>query len=341
MKIKQLYILCAVFGILLFAALIKKTLEVNQRMVTQRQEKIQAGLISGITPDFVSKIIIRKGDKEEGDIVLKKGSDGAWTVESRGGIKTKADAVQKFLKDILEIKGEVRGLSKTTFPDFQIADNEGLHVILQNAAGVDMTHLVFGLKMPRLGEGFVRLFGTEKVFVTNAAVSVTLGVYDADSQPSDRGFADFQLFSKELQERATRLEFFALGKSLFALTKAPDLKTGAADWRFDPPSRDQVDPAQADGYLKYLTEVEGRDLDDSAKAGVFGLDPAQMSVKIDVTTPGEPQAKTYELQRGSRVKDKNWMTYMRTLPADVVYHVPENAAQNMERLRTSFVLKKK
>lgn len=329
MKNKKLIGLLVALGVLLTAAATKKIFE-GQRAVVEdiaKEKETVATLTQNLLPEALGEVVLYKGAESDKKIEIKRGEKDAWFLSSRYGIRAREEALKPFLKGLSNLSGSIRATSKSVFSDFKIGDDEGLHVILKNIAGKDVAHLVIGLSVPRWGVNFMRRADSDKVvMIEGENLLATLGLYTPKDNLEDRSIGDYHVFAGDVK-KADRLEMAQSKKESCILVKSDT-------WNFEPADpRAKIEPAKIDEFLRILSDMLGRDVVDPKGAG-YGLEQPLATVKVTFRE-GE-QVKVLEAQLGGPVAQEE-MSYVRVLPADIVFKVPENAALNLKQNKAYFL----
>ena len=337
MRLKSLIVLLVIFAVLAALGVAKKAGR-ERRLREAAAQTRTVCLTQEFDEDLISGIILYKGESplkgevpDDKKIALSR-RDGAWVLANRNDIPARPDRVNNLIRSIENVCGERRGVSAGVFPDFGIADDEGLHVVVQGEAGQEIAHLVYGVKIPRLGVGFCRLAGSEETLMIETGLPFSLGIHGPESELADRSFVQWRIYSDKVKE-AERIEVTKAGERPFLLIKGED-----GTWTFDPPKRRQkVDTEKVDGLLKVLAEIKGRDLVDPEEGAEYGFDEAGVRVVATVLGGGGVLPSVFDIRVGKKVPDREGMTFVKALPQDIIYHVPENAAGNLVVGRKDFV----
>jgi len=288
-------------------------------------------LTRGIEEDFIASIALYQGDTGK-RMVLARAGDG-WALTHRSGIAARADRVSAFIENMQNIRGETRGILAESFPDFGIGDDEGVHVILQDASGADLAHLVFGVKVPRLGVVFCRQAGSEETLIADSQVPFNLGIHDPESEISDDYFVDWSIYAPVVKE-AIRLDVTnPKEKEPFSVIRDQE---GA--WAFDPPRRrKKVDNEEVEKFLRMLSEIEGRGFFEPVEGVDFGLDvPA---IRVVATVLGSQEGdlpRIFDIRVGGRLPEDPDMYFVKVQPQDLIYGIPEKTAEGLIVTREDF-----
>jgi hypothetical protein len=329
MKNKNLIGLLVVLGVLLAAVASKKIFE-GQRTVVEdiaKEKETVATLTQNLLPEAIGEVVLYKGAEPDKKIEIKRGEKNTWFLPSRYGIRAREEALTPFLKGLSNLSGSVRATSKSVFSDFMIGDKEGLHVILKNIAGKDVAHLVIGLSVPRWGVNFMRRADAEKVvMIEGENLLATLGLYTPKDNLEDRSIGDYHVFSGDVK-KAERLEIAISKKESYVLAKSDT-------WNFEPSDpRAKIEQPKIDEFLRILSDMLGRDVVDPNGTG-YGLEQPLAIAKV--TLREGDQVKVLEAQLGGPVAQEG-MSYVRVLPANIVFKVPDNAALNLKQSKAYFL----
>ncbi len=333
MKLRHLVILLVVLGLLAALAIAKKAARTRQAEEAARQAQAVI-LTPEFDKDFIGRIILYKGDvPDDKKIVLSRRATG-WVLANRNGIPAKKERVDKLIHDVENVRGEPRGVSAAVFSDFGIADDQGVHVVLQTETGEEIAHLVYGVKMPRPGAGFCRLAGSEETLLVETGLPMSLGIVNAESQLNDRSFVEGRIYSDEIN-KAGRIDVTKAGQEPFSLIKGAD-----ETWTFEPPARGQeADKDKVNGFLKALAKIEARRLVDPEEGADYGFDAA--AVRVVLTVEGDEGPRVFDIRVGRKVPDATGMYFLKALPQDIIYQVPQDAAENLIVDRNGFAVSRK
>lgn len=150
------------------------TLKQSHRPAELRQEEY-APLDLSFDPASVAKIILSKKD-EASKVEIRKEKE-LWILPGFFNARANRDKIDTFFKEIREAKGEQRAQSKSVFKDFGITDEEALSVVLANAAGTEVLSFQIGAKRGDYGSVFVRRKNSEAVFLAQANLLSSAGIY--------------------------------------------------------------------------------------------------------------------------------------------------------------------
>lgn len=200
MKEKQLYILGGIFCALLLLFFVTKP-----RMKTVNVDELQQNVVIGVSRDDVAAIDVYK-QTQGGEIrmeFVKK--DKQWYIPTRFNAKAREYSVHRIIDDMIEMTGRVRASDPKHFATFQVGDDQGVHVILKDAAQKPLANLIVGKRGEDYNSGFVRFADREKVYAVDKNLLSSLAVYgelDTLSRFNDNSFVDLtavKLDKKELE----------------------------------------------------------------------------------------------------------------------------------------------
>ncbi|QAT17787.1 hypothetical protein BU251_08670 [Candidatus Velamenicoccus archaeovorus] len=337
MKFKKLIILFVVLGALVLLAVVKKTV-VKPRAIPfeKAEEATLSELTPRITADFISKVIVYQGRSEAKKVVFSRNAAKEWIVENKFSAPARKNVPEELIKYLSGLKGELRTDSKAVFSDFQIADNEGLHIVLVNTADKEAVHLVVGLTKAAWNESFVRVLGAQKVFLVEKNFLMVLGLSsDPKAELRARSYLDLKIFPGDLAAAADRLEIKAAPAARpFVLKKSGEGPSAAAGWQLDPPDpRAPVDQARMDEFLRTISDLQARDVMDP-NVTTYGFDKPTSTIIVNAKK--KEVAVSYRLEIGNfDAAQKSY--YARLVPGNIVYRLPEETAMFLKKDRSFFL----
>jgi len=199
MKIKELKFIVALVLILFVLAIVKKNIQQSNRAPKENAES-SLDITKGLTLESISRATLYKGFDISNKVVLKKSLAGNWILESRFGAPGRKDLVEGFLRELSDLKGELRVDSKELFGDFEIDDATGVHIILESEEGKVLKHLVVGLKRPSSNGNFVRVYDSNKVILVPNELLMRLAFFNKESPLSDNNFLDLKILAFDPRE---------------------------------------------------------------------------------------------------------------------------------------------
>lgn len=182
MKFKKLIILIMVLAVLVTIAVTKKTHENGDSL--KKPAPATPLLSEGLSTAFVQKIVISKGGDSGSKIVLSKSDVKEWTLESRSNTKVQSGPVEMLIKNVSDLKGDVRAESKEVVSDFFLLESQAIQI---QFLAVDDKMISSVLVSPLRAGGelnFVRLTDSDRVMAASPDILSSLGIY-AKSDPLD------------------------------------------------------------------------------------------------------------------------------------------------------------
>jgi hypothetical protein len=339
MKITKLLLLSVIVFVLFVAALAKNVIVHKKEKVREKAPEEMVELTDGLAESFVARMTIYLGADEKDKVVLAKDVSGQWVIDNLYGVKAKKEIVANIITSLASLKGEVRAQSKDIFRDFEIADDQGAHVILESGAGKVFKHLVIGLRRPHWGSCFARLQASLQVILAQGDPLTTLNIFNKDSKVDARYFMDLKLLSFADKD-VNRIEIINQDRKTFVMTRsAPSAGNEAATWRFDAAgSTGNIDASKINGFLRNLLELYAKEpLDPSLST--YGFDRPFLEIKLKVAEEGK-QSQEVDILAGSLlVPQKSY--YVKVSPSGTVFTVAQESIQNLNKNSAYFIVEKK
>jgi len=98
---------------------------------------------SSITLEDITEMVLRFGESGKEARFVKEGD--TWKIQTLYGVDAEKSTLERFLKQLDGLKGELRSEDAGLFEDYGIGDGQGFHIILEKDASA-VLHLVVGLK---------------------------------------------------------------------------------------------------------------------------------------------------------------------------------------------------
>ncbi|MGQ0721670.1 MAG: DUF4340 domain-containing protein [Candidatus Eiseniibacteriota bacterium] len=255
----------------------------------------------------VHKVRAWLGSLPDEPVVLERSGEG-WAVASRWGWTAKEDLVKRLLDDFQALRGEKRASSSDVLADFEADDEKGLHVVAEAAGGSELFHLIVGKTSVR-GGGFVRLAGSDDVYLTQSALRSSFGVWgDEPKAPDAKRWIELRVYQADrldvdrivvrdgAKELVLEKEFQlaaaapppAPADSAAAAAAASDTAAvpasppgpDRAEWTWKRDAAGEFDKGKADGILSTLCSLYAFDVADPDSAVAYGLDAPKRSVDL-------------------------------------------------------------
>jgi len=331
MTFKKLLVLICVVAVLLIFAFAKKTIRQKEIARQEAQEKLSVCVLTkDLAGSFIAKILVYKGSDENNKLSISKDKEGNWILERKFGIRAKKEKIDKLLKELGDLKGEIRAASGDLFGDFQIKDNQGVHIIFEADGGKVLKHLVVSFLVAGRDKNFVRLAAGQEVVLVAKNILEHFNLFDKESKLDETFLADLKLFSftpKQIQ----KIELSA-GESFVLKKSQPEGASGPA-WNFEPAKTlaDEADTAKVDEFLRDVSGLYAKDVLDPG-LNTYGFDQPALRIVLE-----DAQAKiAAEVELGSYL-EKEKLHYVRVLPANFVYKVSDTYIQKINKGRQFFL----
>jgi len=190
MKPKQILIVLVAFVVL---GLLYWIQQKQQRPATQGLGYEQV-LGEGLAGSDVREFKCYLSGREEEAIHLAREEEG-WVVRSKFNAPAQESKVNELLDQLAGLKGELRSSSKEVLEDYGITDEGAVHLVLFDAEGEEIEHLLLGKRGPAWNETFVRRSGSSDVYLVGENLRNPFGLYaEDDSQaPESKTWCDLVL----------------------------------------------------------------------------------------------------------------------------------------------------
>jgi len=190
MKVKNLIPLVLVLVVLVAVAVYKKSTVETPSII--EQTGLVALLPDGLSKSDITKLELYTGGlpEEENRLVLAFDADkDMWRVSSHFNAPVKQDVIDKYLKDLVELKGEVReqNAPESAIAEYDLTEDKAFHVCGFKKDGTEpFFHVLVG-KAPSQQTVFLRKEGSNDVFVENTNLKQQAGIYgnasDENAEP--------------------------------------------------------------------------------------------------------------------------------------------------------------
>jgi len=186
MKEKNLVILCIIFAVLVGLVYLKQ----SKKPKIPTTEEITDIISLTLNSDNVKEIKLRLGDGTDSDaenpkIVLLAKLEDHWVIETHFGAYAREATITPVLEKLDQLQGELRSNKEGLLGDYEISDQEGIHVEIQRQDG-EMLHLIVGTKKVGFQNNFIRHDGSNAVYIVNENLLAILGVRgEGDGQRLD------------------------------------------------------------------------------------------------------------------------------------------------------------
>lgn len=342
MKTKTLRLLAVILGILLALALAKKVFMRGPAISLDKADKISQTLVSPkILEEFVTRLVFYKGDEPDNKVVVSRSSAGEWVVESLYNAPARANFISGLIKDLSELKGEWRADNPDVLGDFQIRDEEGLHIVIEGAGGQVIYHAVVGLKALKWNMNFIRQAGTSMVVYVPRGFLDVAGLRKPGDRLQGATFSDLRVWKLENMSKIHKVWIKTAAPSPVLLVKLAEDNPARlpAGWYVDPPSaRTAADERKVMEFLRHLTGVRGQDLMDP-KGKDYGLDTLVLSAALE-TLEEDKTTRAYRMDLAF-IDAPEKAVYAQTFPGQEIYRIREQSITDLNNTITRLAKDKK
>lgn len=212
MKERHLKIFAGVLLGLLLIYLITKP-----RSTSVNVDDLVQTVVFGVAKEDVKIIELYKETTEEQPIqmIFAKQED-QWRIATKYNCKAQNSRIDRLIDEILEMTGKVRSSDPRHFETYQIADGQGIHLLLKDETNKALANLLIGKKAEDYSSGFVRFAGQEKVYAVDKNLLSSVGIYgDIDTLTTfkDQTFVDLQAVSQD-QEKLKLIGLVSGGREM-------------------------------------------------------------------------------------------------------------------------------
>lgn len=286
--------------------------------------------------DSISGFALYHGTKPQEIVRLRK-RDGAWVVTSHFDTPGNSTKIQQLLTQLSTLQGELRADSTALLGDFQLTDEQALHLkIYTDASDKPALYLLAGKGSG--SNGFMRRAGEGRVYNVNLHLQSTAGLASGttDQAPSAKPWLDLRIQNIP-KEQVTAVELHSPARGL-RFTTQPPAGAGGTDVVSTPPapawqlvSPDFTYSVKSDaveGLVTTLRTLQGDDVVDPARAAEYGLDTPPYRAILTVQPSGQ-EARQVTVRLGNEIPEKSGSRYARLGDTGPVYMVPQWIVQRL------------
>jgi hypothetical protein len=276
------------------AVVLVALIALNQLTSRQRLSTVEGGgfaevLPAGFDPEAVHSITAYLGSAPDSTVALEREGDG-WIVTTAYGWPARDNLVDRLFTDLGELRAELRSSDEDVLGDYEIGDDEGLHVVGRGSGGSEIFHLVAGKNAER-GGSFIRREGSSRVAYTKKTLRSHFGIWSDPAPPEARRWLDLQLHRVD----RTNVDEIRLrdGGEEIVLTKVfetpepaegdtsgvmpePDRNT----WTWAPDGGGEIQKSKADAILGLLSSLNATRVVDPDSLDAYGLVDATRVAEI-------------------------------------------------------------
>jgi len=170
MKLKHIIFLGVIFLILLGALSAKKFFMKPEIETTEYKS-----LKISFNPSGIYAIRIKRAENEELLKIEKK--DGEWFMPSKWNMRARKEKIDNLIKDISNLRGELRSSSKNVFSDYGISDEEAVSIVMLDKEQKPLQGFLIGLEKAGYGSSFLRKSGSAEVYLVDKDILSLIGLY--------------------------------------------------------------------------------------------------------------------------------------------------------------------
>jgi hypothetical protein len=288
--------------------------------------------------DSITGFELYRGAQPQESVRLHK-RDGVWVVTSRFDTPGNSTKIQQFLTQLSTLQGELRADSMALLGDFQLTDEQALHLkVSTDTPDKPALYLLAGKGSS--GNGFVRRAGEGRVYHVNVHLQSLAGLSSGttDQTLSAKPWLDLRIQNVP-KEQVAAVELHSPTRDL-RFTTQPAAAGGtdasqtssaspAPAWKLVAPElAHSVKPDAVEGLVTTLRTLQGDDVADPARTAEYGLD-APLYRAILTVQPGGQEARQATLLIGNEVPEKSGSRYARLDNTGPVYIVPQWIVQRL------------
>lgn len=214
MKPKNLIPLIVILLVLALVAVVmkggKKTPSIKE------QTKLEDVAPGDLTVKDIAKLQVFIGAKPDEKVVLERDGD-AWKVSSQFNAPAKTDTLEKYLGDLLKLKGEFRATATgdDKLSPYNLQDSKAFRVqAFKSGANEAAVDILIG-KSPKYGQAFIRKAGGDRVYMETTNLRQDAGLYgdETDKAPTADKWLDKDIVKLD-KEKITKIALTMPDKEL-------------------------------------------------------------------------------------------------------------------------------
>jgi hypothetical protein len=289
--------------------------------------------------ETITAFELYRGAQPQESVRLRQ-RDGAWVVTSHFDTPGNSTKIQQFLTQLSTLQGELRVDSTALLEDFQLTDEQALHLkVYTDTPDQPAVYLLAGKGSG--GNSFVRRAGEGRVYSVNVHVQSMAGLSSGttDQALSAKPWLDLriqnvpkeQVAAVELRSPARTLRFTTQPVATAEGTDASQTSSvpPAPAWKLVVPELAySVKPDAVEGLVTTLRTLQGDDVVDPAQSAEYGLDAPLYRAMLTVQPSGQ-EAHQAAILIGNEVPEKSGSRYARLGDIGPVYIVPQWTVQRL------------
>ena len=293
MKSKNLVILVAVLGVLVIIYLVQ-SLTTSKKTVSES--------LTTVYPDFnqssVSYIKAFKQEYPDSGLYFAK-KDGQWVITSYFNAPARQTEVDKLLDDVKKLQGEIRSTNEGLFSDYDISDDQALHLEFLGPDSSVLANILVGKGVPEASSSsFLRKAGSDTVYMADQNFLSRFAVWNADpaKKLTEKRWAELKMadFDKAKVNQIALKD----NKKEYAFEKQEEMVKGDDDttqttktvWKQTKPSKNPLDEKKIEDILTRISNLRGSDIVSTTVDKEHGLLSPKYSASV---VDSDGQAFTY------------------------------------------------
>lgn len=267
--------------------------------------------------------------------------DDKWIVTTKFDAPANRDKVDGLLDKLENLEGELRSTSDEVLADYELEDNKALHLVLLDSKDSELKHLLIGKQGSDYNKMFVRLKGSNDVYLANQNLRSDFGIYGQQSNRplESKSWCDLQLLAlteNELQKievtaphKKIALE---LQEQIIEEPEAPETDTETPvppqvekKWVvIEPKLETEAKESGINRLVRAFSNVNVSDVIARGGLAEYGLEKSQGTCTV-TGTDGEK----HTIYFGSPVPDGNGAYYVRIDEDNLVYRMEKWKVENI------------
>lgn len=269
---------------------------VNQITSRRSQSTVEGGGFVELVPEgfdeaAVQEVVAYMGASPDSSVELERRGEG-WVVPTAWSWPARETLVDRLFTDLTELNAEVRSSDPSVLADYEIGDDQGLHVVAKGSGGSELFHLIAGKNAER-GGSFIRRAGSDTVAYTKKTLRSHFGIWADATAPQAKRWLDLQVHRVDRAD-VDKIRLEGDGEDLvlekaFAMPEPAESDTAAAPpaveidrstWTWKPDETGAIDKAKADGVLGLVASLNAADVADPDSLASYGLVPPERVAEV-------------------------------------------------------------
>ncbi len=169
MKSKQIVLLGIIFAVLVLGVCVKE-LQKPKELSVEEYAPLQFSFDTGV----IEKILLSKAAEKSIELVKE---NGQWRIPGLWNARADENAIQKFLAETRQAKGEVRSSDSSLLKDFGLGDDQALSVSLFEKSEKPAVRFFIGGERAEDGFVFLKFENSDMVYLAQADLLTPMKVY--------------------------------------------------------------------------------------------------------------------------------------------------------------------